>query len=65
MPRLLRLRRLVVLPVLALGLAMSLGGCVVYPEGGYGRGYGAPAYYAAPVVAYDGGWGHHRHRDRW
>ena len=44
MPRLLRLRRLVVLPVLALGLATSLGGCVVYPEGGYGRGYGAPAY---------------------
>ncbi len=58
-----RLCRIAVLPVVALALSTLLGGCVVYPEGGYGRGYGA-AYYPAPVVAYEGGWRHH-HRDRW
>jgi hypothetical protein len=64
MARLLRLRRIALLPVLALGLATLLGGCAVYPGGGYGRGY-SPVYYAAPVVAYDGGGYRHHHRDRW
>jgi hypothetical protein len=38
-------------------LAVSLAGCVVYPDRGYGYGGG---YYAAPVVApviVGGGWG--------
>ncbi len=43
----------------ALGvLAVSLAGCVVYPDGGYGY---RPAYYATPVLAptvvVRGGWG--------
>lgn len=40
------------LPIIALALATVLGGCVVYPAGGYredGYGYGH----------------HHRHYDRW
>lgn len=38
-------------------MAALLSGCVVYPSGyGYGRGYYAPAVYAAPVVV-GGGWG--------
>jgi hypothetical protein len=52
----------------ALGvLAVSLAGCVVYPDGGYGYRSG---YYAAPVVAptvvvrsgwgWGGGWGRWR-----
>jgi hypothetical protein len=59
-----RLRAAVVLGV----LAVSLAGCVVYPDNGYGYG---PGYYAAPVVApsvvigggwgWGGGWG----RGRW
>ncbi len=56
------------LPVLALGLATFLGGCVVapaYPGYGYGYGYSAP-YYPGPVVTFGGGgWGHHRHRGGW
>ena len=41
MTRLLRLRRLAILPILVLGLATMLGGCVAYPYGyDYGRGYG-------------------------
>jgi hypothetical protein len=54
----------------ALGiLAVTLAGCVVYPDQGYGYGYG-PAYYAGPVVAptvvfrggygWGGGWGRWR-----
>ncbi len=48
----------------ALGaLALTLSGCVVYPNGGYGGGYyaPAPAYYAPPVAfdfGFGGGWGH-------
>jgi hypothetical protein len=54
--------------VLALGvLAVSLAGCVVYPNNGYyGGGYAyappPPAYYAPPVAFdfdFGGGWGHH------
>jgi hypothetical protein len=53
---------------LALGvLAVSLAGCVVYPNNGYyGGGYAyappPPVYYAPPVAfdfAFGGGWGHH------
>jgi hypothetical protein len=54
------------LPVLALGLATFLGGCVVAPAyPGYGYGYGAP-YYPAPVVTFGGGgWGHNHYRGGW
>jgi hypothetical protein len=50
------------LPLVALGLAGLLGGCVAYPayDGGY---YGAP-YYAGPPVVVGGGWGYHGHRHR-
>lgn len=55
------MRRFRLLPLLALGLAMMLGGCVLYPDG-YGRGYGHERGYY-----YGGGWGYHHHhdRDRW
>lgn len=43
------MRRLILLPILALGLATMLGGCVLYP-GGYGYGHERGYYYG-------GGWG--------
>jgi len=47
------------LPVVALGLATLLGGCVVVPGRPY-YGYGGPVVVApAPVVAV-GGWGWRR-----
>jgi hypothetical protein len=57
-----RLKAVVMLVVVGL----SLTGCVVYPAGGYGYGYGggyyaAPAYYA-PLVALNFGWGGGRWR---
>ncbi len=63
MADLLRIRRTALLPVLALGLATLLGGCVVYPAG-YGYGYQPAPYYAGPVVTYGGGWGRH-YRGGW
>jgi hypothetical protein len=63
MTRLLRLRRLAIVPILVLGLATMLGGCVAYPYGygnGYGNGYGDGHGYHAE------GWEHRHHdRDRW
>ena len=53
------LKTLVILGV----MAASLAGCVVYPQGGYGRGYAyapAPVYAAPPLVfgfGYGQGWG--------
>jgi hypothetical protein len=62
MARLPPLRRTVLLPLLALGLATLLGGCVVYPDGyGYGYGYQPAPYYGGAYVGYGGGW-HHHHR---
>ncbi|HQT63424.1 MAG: hypothetical protein B7Z75_10885 [Acidocella sp. 20-57-95] len=52
---------------LAMGiLAVTLAGCVVYPNGGYGGAYYAPAptYYAPPVVfgfGFGGGEGEGHH----
>jgi len=43
------------LPAAALVLAGLLGGCVVYPDGGY-RGYGGP---------HMGYWHHHEGHDGW
>jgi hypothetical protein len=62
MVRMPRLRFAALLPVLALGLATLLGGCVVYPAS---PGYGYQPYYPGPVVGF-GGWGgeHHHHHDR-
>jgi hypothetical protein len=39
-----------------LTLALLLGGCVVYPYGGY-YGYYGPGYAAYPAVTVAGGWG--------
>jgi hypothetical protein len=52
------MRRLFMLPLVALALATMLGGCVVEPAG-----YG---YYHEHGRYYGGGWGgyHHDH-DRW
>ena len=47
------LRRRLVRGAIVLGCAIALGGCVYYPSGYYGYGYG-PAYYGPPVVV--GGW---------
>ncbi len=43
-----------------IGGALSLGGCVVEPAGGYGYGYGyeAPPVVVAPYFYGGGGWGH-------
>jgi hypothetical protein len=62
--------------VIAVGLLVTLAGCVVapdpYPAYGYGYGYGydpgyyrSPAYVAGPTIAVGGGWGwgHRRWRD--
>ena len=59
------LPRLLLPPMIALGMAGLLGGCVAYPayDGGYYGAYGAP-YYAGPPVVVGGGWGRgygHRH----
>ena len=43
------------LPLLALGLAGVLGGCIAYPTRGGGY-YSAP-YYSGPSVAFGDGWG--------
>ncbi len=47
------------LPLVALGLAAVLGGCVVYPAypayPAYGYGYGTP-YYGGVYVGGGGGW---------
>jgi hypothetical protein len=45
--------------LLALGLlSVSLAGCVVYPDRGYGPGYYAPApVVVAPPIVVGGGWG--------
>ncbi|HQT38687.1 MAG TPA: hypothetical protein PK231_04620 [Acidocella sp.] len=58
------LRPVKALAVLGL-MAATLAGCVVYPSGGYERGYAyapAPVYVAPPPVVfgfgYGGGWGH-------
>ena len=67
MRRSLRDRLSGLLPVLALGLATLLGGCVVAPAyPGYGYGYGAP-YYPGPVVTFGGGGGrgYHHYRGGW
>jgi hypothetical protein len=49
---------------------LSLTGCVVYPDNGYGgrQAYYAPAYIAPPPIVvvgggwgWGGGWGHHWH----
>ena len=48
-----------ILPVVALGLATLLGGCVVYPAyPAYGYGYAAPGYYGGVYYGgdYGGGW---------
>ena len=56
-----RFRSFAFLPLLAFGLVMLLGGCVVYPAGGYG--YQPAPYYAPPVVEFGyGGGGYHGHR---
>jgi hypothetical protein len=56
-----RLRRRMLLPLAAIGLAVALGGCV-YTDGYYGYGYyGSPgyAYVPPPAVSFDFGyWGH-------
>lgn len=44
------------LSLVAIGCALMLGGCVVYPA--YGYGYGTP-YYGSAYGGFDGGW-HHR-----
>ncbi len=47
------------LPILALGMAGLLGGCVVYPAyPSYGYGYHAPYYGGGYVAAGGGGWHH-------
>ena len=51
-------RPLILLAVLG-GLTVSLGGCVYYPDGGYG-GYYAPPVYGAFSF---GGGGYHHHDD--
>jgi hypothetical protein len=59
------MRRFAVLPLLALGLAILLGGCIVDPGYGYGPGRG---YYNGGGYGggYGGGWGHRHHeRERW
>jgi hypothetical protein len=64
------------LPLAAIGLAATLGGCVAYPAYpaypayGYGYGYGAPYYGGAYVGIGGGGWrgGHdewHDHDGGW
>jgi hypothetical protein len=64
------------LPLVALALAVSLGGCVAYPAypdygGGYGGGYYGAPYYSGGVVAFGGGWhnrgwrGRHWHGNGW
>ena len=55
------MRRFVLLPLFAIGLATMLGGCVLFPDDyGYGRGGG---YYRGGYGGgYGGGWGH-RHYD--
>ncbi len=65
-----RFRPRVLLPLVAIGLAAALGGCV-YPYGyGYGYPYGNPyaynyGYYAGPSVGVSvGGW-HHWDHDHW
>jgi hypothetical protein len=54
---LISIRRRLLLPLAALALAASLGGCVVYPGPGYAYGYG-PGYYGpcCAVVGVGGGW---------
>jgi hypothetical protein len=53
-------RSRLLLPLAALGLAVMLGGCVVYPAypayPGYGYGYGYAPYYGGAYVGYGGGW---------
>ncbi len=46
------------LPVIALGAAALLGGCIAYPAyPTYGYGYGAPGpYYGGGAVVVGGGW---------
>ena len=60
--RLRSIRKRALLPLIALGLAAVLGGCVAYPAyPGYGYGY-SPYYGGYPAggyVALDGGWGWH------
>jgi hypothetical protein len=41
------------------GVGASLGGCVYYPDGGYGGYYAPPAY---GVFSFGGG-GYHHHGD--
>jgi hypothetical protein len=65
------LRNRVILPLVVVALAVSLGGCVAYPAypeyggGYYGGGYygGAP-YYSGGVVAFGDGWHGHGWRGR-
>jgi hypothetical protein len=61
-----RLRSSLALGLLALGLALPLGGCVVYPGGGGYAYEPAPVVYSAPVYV-GGGWGHghHHHHRGW
>lgn len=49
------------LPLAALGLVVSLGGCVVYPDYpgyGYGYGYHGPYYGGGYGWGHEGGWRH-------
>jgi len=67
MPRSHSVRHRIVLALAALGLAASLGGCVVYPaypDYSYGDGpyYGG---YPTGYVAIGGGWGWHDHDGGW
>ena len=64
------MRRFTVLPLIALGLALLLGGCIVDPGYGYGygreRGYYYGGGYGGGYGGYGGGWGYRHHdRDRW
>ena len=54
-PRRQRARRWLVRSAVALGCALTLGGCVVYPAGGY-YGHPHPYYYGGGYYGYRPGW---------